>query len=137
MFHKIAPLATLLTLMLASSTFAQCDMCKKASSSNANWPERSFAQLVQGAANITMGWTKAFTEPFKENQSNPNPDTGYKFGNGVLMGWGKACMATGAGILEGVTFWTPVRIIPNTDCPVCQDVAPAVSSVTGNLSVFE
>ncbi len=129
MVRKTLFLVLVLMVATATASYAECNMCKAASASNKNWPERSANQFLQGFGNMLLGWTQAATEPFKENATNPNPDTGYKLGNGILMGWGKACMSTTAGFLEAVTFWTPVRIVPDTNCPCCGDLPKACKTV--------
>ena len=128
MVGKILFLAIALMMATVSVSFAQteCPVCSKAAASNTNWPERSLNQGLQGITNITLGWTEAFAQPLRENTDNPNHDTGYKLGNGVLKGWGQAIMMTGAGLLEAITFWTPVRIVPNTTCVGCRDVGKKI-----------
>ena len=129
MVRKALFLALLLIAVTTASAYAKCQVCTDASAANTNWPQRSANQLIQGCANTTLGWTQAFTEPFKEDKVNPNKDTGYKMGNGVLKGWGKAVMSFGAGLMEAITCWTPVRIIPDTGCPACEDLPKAGKTI--------
>ena len=125
MARKIFFLSIFMFLVGVSSvsvSYAQCPVCAKAAASNGNWPERSMCQLAQGSANLLFGWTEAFAQPLRENSTNPNPDGGYKTLNGVLKGWGQAVITSGAGLMEALTFWTPVRIVPNTNCVGCNDI---------------
>ncbi len=118
MFRNVLSLAMIMIFMGAFSvaSYAECPICVKASASNSNWPERSVCQFAQGAGNLLFGWTQAFTEPVRENICNSNPCPLYKTTNGLLVGWGKAIITSGSGLLEILTFWTPVRIIPDTGC---------------------
>ena len=131
MVRKALFLAVALLTAVASVSYAECQVCKDASAANNNWPQRAGNQFLQGCVNTTTGWTQAFTEPFHENATNPNKDAGYKMGNGLLMGWGKAIMSTGAGLMEILTFWTPTRIIPDTNCPICEDLGKAGCTICG------
>ena len=125
MARKILFLAIVMCLVgigSVSVSYAQCPICAKVVTSNGNWPERSICQLTQGCGNLLLGWTEAFAQPVRENVTNPNPDLVYKTLNGSLKGWGQAVITSGAGLMEVLTFWTPVRISPDTNCVGCNDV---------------
>ena len=130
MVRKTVLMLSAILLMGTMAYAADCPVCGKAAGSNGNWPQRSANQMLQGLSNVGFGLFEVFSEPMREVRENPNPDLGYKIGNGALKGWGTAMGAFGGGILEVLTFWTPVRIIPNTTCAVCRS---EIKTAIGNI----
>ena len=129
MIRKILFLAVFVAMLgvFSVSYAGQCPICAKASAANQNWPERSACQFTQGCGHLLLGWTYAFSEPVAENQCNTNPCPVNKTTNGLLKGWGKAVITSGEGLMEILTFWTPVRIVPDSGGLACAETGAKCS----------
>ena len=106
---KVLVLVMALLIACAPMSFAACQICQAAGSSN--YASAAGGKLARGVANAGFGWIELFRQP----AINSNP------WEGVGKGFVQTIARTGSGVLETATFLIPAAKIPlpSPNCPVC------------------